>query len=132
MRASKPIKRSCSPSGFRHFEPLMTFTEAEDTGLLSFYVLYSPPRLRKLSRVEMLLRTRSLIMILLLIGCVESHPGEFYKYYFYYSSHAVYRYMYLKTYAKFTFCIKSQRHVSDENFLYYRIHLAGTVSPCSV
>ena len=24
--------------------------------------------------------------------------------------------MYLKTYAKFTFCIKSQRHVSDENF----------------
>ena len=30
-----------------------------------------------------------------------------------------YRYMYLKTYAKFTFYIKSQRHVSDENFLYY-------------
>ena len=28
-------------------------------------------------------------MILLLIGCVESHPGEFYKYYFYYLSHAV-------------------------------------------
>ena len=27
-----------------------------------------------------------------------------------------YRYMYLKTYAKFTFCIKSQGHVSDENF----------------
>ena len=24
--------------------------------------------------------------------------------------------MYLKTYAKFTFCIKSQGHVSDENF----------------
>ena len=29
-----------------------------------------------------------------------------------------YRYMYLKTYAKFTFCTKSQGHVSDENFLY--------------
>ena len=42
------------------------------------------------------------------------------------------RYMYLKTYAKFTFCIKSQRHVSDENFLYYCIHLAGTISSCSV
>ena len=25
--------------------------------------------------------------------------------------------MYLKTYSKFTFCIKSQRHVSDENFI---------------
>ena len=43
-----------------------------------------------------------------------------------------YRYMYLKTYAKFTFCKKSQRHVSDENFLYYCIHLAGTISSCSV
>ena len=27
-----------------------------------------------------------------------------------------YRYMYLKTYAKFTFCIKSPGHVSNENF----------------
>ena len=27
-----------------------------------------------------------------------------------------YGYMYLKTYAKFTFCIKYQGHVSDENF----------------
>ena len=77
MQTSTPIRRGCSPSGFRHFEPFMSFTEAEDTGLLGFYVLYSPPRPKKLSRVEMLLRTRSLIMILLLIGCVESHPGEF-------------------------------------------------------
>ena len=44
----------------------------------------------------------------------------------------MYRYMYLKTYAKFTFWIKSQRHVSDENFLCYYIHLAGTISSCSV
>ena len=43
-----------------------------------------------------------------------------------------YMYMYLKTYAKFTFCIKSQRHVSDENILYYCRHLAGTISSCSV
>ena len=27
-----------------------------------------------------------------------------------------YRYMHLRTYAKFTFCIKSPRHVSDETF----------------
>ena len=86
MRTSTPIKQGCSSSGFQHFEPFMSFTEAEDTGLLGFY---SPPRPKKLSRVEMLVRTRSLIMILLLIGCADSHPGEFYKYYFYYSSHAV-------------------------------------------
>ena len=89
IRSSTPIKRGCSPTGYKEYEPFMSFTEAEDTGLLGFYLLYSPPRPKKLSRVEMLLRTRSLIMILLLIGCVESHPGEFYKYYFYYSSHTV-------------------------------------------
>ena len=36
--------------------------------------------------------------------------------------------MYLKTYAKFTFCIKSQGHVSDENFLYYCTNLASKIS----
>ena len=88
MRSSTSMKRSCSPTGYREFEPLITLREAEDTGLLGFYVLYSPPRPKKLSHVEMLLRTTSLIMIFLLIGCVESHPGEFYKYFFY-SSRAV-------------------------------------------
>ena len=39
-----------------------------------------------------------------------------------------YRYMYLKTYAKFTFCIESQGHVSDESFLYYCMHLASKIS----
>ena len=39
-----------------------------------------------------------------------------------------YRYMYLKTYAKFTFCIKSQGHVADENFLYYCMHPASKIS----
>ena len=76
VRSLTPIKRSCIPSGFENFEPFMTFRDAEDTGLLGFYVLYSPPRPKKLTRCEMLLRTRSLIMILLLIGCVESHPGD--------------------------------------------------------
>ena len=89
IRSSSPIKRGCSPTGYKEYEPLMTFTEAENAGLIAFYVLYSPPRPKKLSREEMLLRTRSLIVILLLIGCVENHPGEFCKYYFYYSSRAV-------------------------------------------
>ena len=40
----------------------------------------------------------------------------------------MYRYMYLKTYAKFTFCIKSPRHVPDENFLYHCMHLASKIS----
>ena len=39
-----------------------------------------------------------------------------------------YRYMCLKTYAKFTFCIKSPGHVPDENFLYYCMHLASKIS----
>ena len=76
VRSLTPIKRSCIPSGFENFEPFMTFRDAEDTGLIGFYVLYSPPRPKNLTRCEMLLRTRSLIMILLLTGCVESHPGE--------------------------------------------------------
>ena len=43
-----------------------------------------------------------------------------------------YRYMYLKTYAKFTFCIKSPGHVSDENFLYHCMYLASRISSYSV
>ena len=43
-----------------------------------------------------------------------------------------YRYMYLKTYTKFTFCIKSQRHVSDENFLYHCMYLASKISSYGV
>ena len=40
--------------------------------------------------------------------------------------------MYLKTYAKLTFCIKSQGHVSDENLLYYCMHLASKISSYGV
>ena len=58
--------------------------------------------------------------------CVGFHLGTLHSYFFHY------RYMYLKTYAKFTFCIKSQGHVSDENFLYYCIHLAGKISSYGV
>ena len=37
-----------------------------------------------------------------------------------------------QTYAEFTFCIKSQGHVSDENFLYYCMHLASKISSYTV
>ena len=37
--------------------------------------------------------------------------------------------MYLKTYAKFTFCIKSPGHVSDENIC---MHLASKISSYGV
>ena len=57
VRSLTPIKRSCIPSGFKNFEPFMTFREVEDNELLGFYVLYSPPRPKKLTRCEMLLRT---------------------------------------------------------------------------
>ena len=86
VRKSTPIERCCFPTGYRELEPLMSYRDAEDTGLLGFYVMYSPPRPKKLSRCDTLLRTRTLILLLLLIGCIESHPGEFYKYYFYHLS----------------------------------------------
>ena len=80
MRTCTTIKRSCAPLGFREFEPLMTFTEAKDTGLLGFYVLYTPKKPRKLERCHKLWRKRSLILMLLLISGIESNPGECYKY----------------------------------------------------
>ena len=83
VRSSISIKRSCTPSGFKDFQPFMTFRDAEDTGLLGFYVLYSPPRPKKLTRCEMLLRTKSLIMILLLMVALRVTQVSFYKYYFF-------------------------------------------------
>ena len=77
MGTSIPIKRGCSPTGYEEYEPLMTFTEAEDTGLLGLYVLYSPRKPRKLHRCEKLWRKRCLILMLLLIAGIESNPGEF-------------------------------------------------------
>ena len=77
VRSSTPIARQCFPSGFLCFQPLMQFKNAEDTGFLWMYVLYTPPRPKKLSRSHILLRTRSLILVILLIGCVESNPCEF-------------------------------------------------------
>ena len=76
VRSTTPIKRRCTLSGFLNFEPLMTYLDAEDTGLSWMYMLYSPPRPKKLSCCQMMLRTRSLLLILLAIGCVESNSGN--------------------------------------------------------
>ena len=75
VRSATPIKRSCTLSGFPDFEALMTYLDAEDTGLTWMYMLYSPPRPRKLSLCQTLLKTRSLLLVLLAIGCAETNPG---------------------------------------------------------
>ena len=75
IRSSTPIK--CVPSGFKDFQPLMTFIEAKDTGLLGFYALYTPKKPRKLERCQKLWCKRSLILMLLLLSGIESNPGEF-------------------------------------------------------
>ena len=56
----------------------MSYLDAEDTGLLSFYLLYSPPRPEKLTRCERLLSTRALTLIILATGCTEINPGKFF------------------------------------------------------
>ena len=40
-RSSTPIIWGCIPNGFLEFEP---FVDAEDPGLLCFYILYYSPR----------------------------------------------------------------------------------------
>ena len=77
IRTLTPVQRGCTPIGFREFEPLLQFKNPEDAGLLWMYALYTPPKPKKLSRTDMLLRTRSLIVTLLIIAGIESHPGEF-------------------------------------------------------
>ena len=77
IRTSTSVRRGCAPTEFGEFQPLLRFKNAKDTGLLWMYALYTPPRPKKLSRTDMLLRTRSLIVILLIVGSVESNPGEF-------------------------------------------------------
>ena len=84
MRTCTPIKCTCIPSGFRGFEPLMMYLDAEDTGFLTLYVLYTPKKPRKLERCEKLWRKRSLILMLLLLAGIEQNPGEFYRQHFYY------------------------------------------------
>ena len=76
VRTSTPIKRGCAPTGFREFEPLISYNEAEDTGLLGLYVLYTLKKPKKLQRTEKYWRTRSLILILLLMSGIETNPGE--------------------------------------------------------
>ena len=76
LRSTTPIKRTCIPSGFREFEPLMAYLDVEDTGFLTLYVLYTPKKPRKLERCKKLWRKRSLILMLLLLAGIEQNPGE--------------------------------------------------------
>ena len=76
LRSTTSIKRICIPSGFREFEPLMMYLDAEDTGFLTLYVLYTPKKPRKLERCEKLWRKRNLILMLLLLAGIEQNPGE--------------------------------------------------------
>ena len=77
VRCTMPIYKACSPTGFHPYEPLLQFKNPEETGLLWIYVLHSPHRAKKLSRAKKLLSTHTLNIILIIIGGIETHPGEF-------------------------------------------------------
>ena len=79
VHSSSPIARGHEPIGYHPAQALMHFNNPVDTGLLQLYKLYTPPSPKKLRRVQMLLRTRTLVLIILLFGCVEPHPVEFYN-----------------------------------------------------
>ena len=79
VRTLIPIKRSCALLRQEEYVPFMTYRDAEDTGLLGFYVLYSPNKPHKLECCQKLWQKRCLILMLLLITGIESNPGEFYK-----------------------------------------------------
>ena len=77
IQISTTVQRTCTPIGFREFEALLQFKNPWDSGLLWMYALHTPPRPKKLSCADIQLRTRSLIVALLIIAGIESHPGEF-------------------------------------------------------
>ena len=76
VRSSASRKRGCTPSGFKDFQPFITFREAEDTGLLGFYILYSPPRPKKVDTLRDAAKNEIVHNDSLIDCCVESHPGE--------------------------------------------------------
>ena len=75
-RLTLSIYSGCAPTGFHPCRSFMDFRNPEDTGLLWMYALYTPNRCKKLTRANMLLNTPALIVMLLIIGGIESHPGE--------------------------------------------------------
>ena len=77
VRYVTPIYKACSFTGFHPHQPLLQFKNPEETGLLWIYVLHTPNRFKKVTRAEKLFNTRALIVMLLIIGGIESHPGEF-------------------------------------------------------
>ena len=76
-RVTLSIYRGCAPTGFHPCHPLLQFRNPEDTGLLWMYALYIPHRPKKLTHADKLFGTSALIVMLLIIGGIESHPGEF-------------------------------------------------------
>ena len=52
-----------------------TFQDIQKSDLVWKYVFYKPLLLSKIHRASKLLRSRALIVMLLIIGCVEAHPG---------------------------------------------------------
>ena len=61
-------------TGFHPCQTFMNFRNPEETALLWMHVMYSPNQCKKITRAEKLLNTRALIVILLSIGGIESHP----------------------------------------------------------
>ena len=52
-----------------------TFRDIQKSDLVWKYVFYKPLLSSKIHRVSKLLRSRALIIMLLITGCVEAHPG---------------------------------------------------------
>ena len=92
-------------------------------GLQSFKVNVRQSSLISCRRMHFFMRRRDSELIMVNVYLLERLCG---------SELIFYRYMYLKTYAKFTFCIKSQGQVFDENFLYYYMNLANKISSYGV
>ena len=52
LRYMSPTFIGCAPLGYEEFRPLIQFYDAEETGLILMYVLYTPHRPKKLTRNE--------------------------------------------------------------------------------
>ena len=52
-----------------------TFQDIQKSDLVWKYVFYKPLLSSKIYKASRLLRSRALIIMLLIVGCVEAHPG---------------------------------------------------------
>ena len=58
IRCSSATFRGTCPIGYHPCQPFMQLKNPEDTGLLWMYALYMPPRPKRLSHTDMLLRNK--------------------------------------------------------------------------